>query len=101
MKEEKALLRDQKCLLIWYAFKAQSTTKVEDTLASYGVEPVMVPKNMTYLLQPLDVTTNGSLYVYMYAYMYMYTYIYIYMYVMYICMLICHMSILIICVYDL
>ena len=78
MKEEKALLRDQKSLLIWYAFKAQSTTKVEDTLASYGVEPVMVPKNMTYLLQPLDVTTNGSLYVYMYAYMYMYTYIYIY-----------------------
>ena len=61
MKEEKALPRDHKGLLIWNAFKAQSTTKVEDTLASYGIEIVMVPKNITHLLQPLDLTTNGSL----------------------------------------
>ena len=61
MKEEKALPQDHKGLLIWDAFKAQSTTKVEDTLASYSIETVMVPKNMTHLLQPLDLTTNGSL----------------------------------------
>ena len=61
MKEEKALPQDQKSLLIWYAFKVQSTTKVEDTLASYGIEKFMVPKNMTHLLQTLDLTTNGSL----------------------------------------
>ena len=61
MKEEKALPRDQKCLLIWDAFKAQPTTKIEDTLASYDIETVMLPKNMTYLLQPLDLTTNNSL----------------------------------------
>ena len=61
VKEEKALPRDQKSLLIWDAFKAQSTTKVEDTLASYGIKTVMVSKNMTHLLQPLDLTTNGSL----------------------------------------
>lgn len=61
VKEEKALPRNQKSLLIWDAFKAQSTTKVEATLASYGIETVMVPKNMTHLLQPLDLTTNGSL----------------------------------------
>ena len=61
MKEEKVLPRDQKCLLIWDAFKAQPTTKIEDTLASYDIETVMLPKNMTYLLQPLDLTTNNSL----------------------------------------
>ena len=61
MKEEKALPRDKKSLLIWDLFKAQYTTKVEDTLAGYGIETVMVPKNMTHLLQPLDLTANGSL----------------------------------------
>ena len=50
VKEEKALLQDPKSLLMWDAFKAQLTTKVEDTLASYGIEAVMVPKNMTQLL---------------------------------------------------
>ena len=33
---------------------------VIDTLSSYGIESVMVPKNMTHLLQPLDLTTNAS-----------------------------------------
>ena len=31
-----------------------------DTLSSFGIETVMVPKNMTHLLQPLDLTTNAS-----------------------------------------
>ena len=31
-----------------------------DTLTSYGIESVMVPKNMSHLLQPLDSTTNAS-----------------------------------------
>ena len=47
--------------LMWDAFKAQSNTKVEDTLASYGIKTAMTPNNMTHLLQPLDLTTNGSL----------------------------------------
>ena len=42
------------------AFKDQSTPKVMDILSSYGVESVMVPRNMTHLLQPLDLTTNAS-----------------------------------------
>ena len=61
MTEEKVLPQDEKSLLIWDAFKAQSTTKVEDNLACYGIETVMVSKDMTHLLQPLDLTTNGSL----------------------------------------
>ena len=60
VKEEKALPESQKSLLVWDAFKAQSTPKVMDTLSSFGIETVMVPKNMTHLLQPLDLTTNAS-----------------------------------------
>ena len=52
VKEEKALPRDQRSLLIWDPFKTQSTTKVEDTLESYGIGTDIVPKNMTHLLQP-------------------------------------------------
>ena len=61
VKEVKGLSSDQNSLLIWDAFKAQSTPKVLDLLSSYGIQTVMVPKNMTHLLQPLDLTTNGSL----------------------------------------
>ena len=60
VKEEKALPQSQKSLLVWDAFKTQSTPKVVDTLSSYGIESAMVPKNMTHLLQPLDLTTNAS-----------------------------------------
>ena len=60
VKEEKALLQSQKSLLVWDAFKTQSTPKVMDTLSSYGIESVMIPKNMNHLLQPLDLTTNTS-----------------------------------------
>ena len=61
VKEEKVLPREQKSLFIWDAFKAQSTTNVEDTLASYSIKTLMVPKNMTHLLQLWDLPTNGSL----------------------------------------
>ena len=60
IKEQKSLPQSQKTLLLWDAFKAQSTQKVKDTLSSYNIESVMVPKNMTHLLQPLDLTTNAS-----------------------------------------
>ena len=60
-RKKRKLCRDQKSLLIWDAFKAKSTAKVEDTLASYGIKTVMVPKNRTHLLQPQGLTTGGSL----------------------------------------
>ena len=60
VKEKKFLPPSQKSLLLWDAFKAQSTPKVMDILSSYGIESVMVPRNMTHLLQPLDLTTNAS-----------------------------------------
>ena len=60
VKEEKFLPPSQKSLLLWDAFKAQSTPKVMDILSSYGTESVMVPRNMTHLLQPLDLPTNAS-----------------------------------------
>ena len=59
VKEEKALPQSQKNILVWNAFKAQSTPKVMDTLSSYSLESVMVPKNMTHLLQPLDLTNTS------------------------------------------
>ena len=52
---------DQKSLLIWDAFKGQGTPRVQEMLAELGVVVVMVLKNMAYLLQPLDVTTNGTI----------------------------------------
>ena len=60
VKEEKFLPPSQKSLLLWDVFKAHSTLKVMDILSSYGTESVMVPRNMTHLLQPLDLTTNPS-----------------------------------------
>ena len=60
VKEEKALTQSEKSLLVRDIFKAQSTPKVMDTLSSYGIEVVIVPKNMTHLLQPFDLTTNAS-----------------------------------------
>ena len=60
MKEEKDLPQSQKSLLVWDTCKTQSTPKEMNTLPSYGIEPVMVPKNITHLLQPLDLTTNAS-----------------------------------------
>ena len=60
IKEEKSLPESQKSLLLWDAFNTQSTQKVKDALTTHNIELVMVPKNMTHLLQPLDLTTNAS-----------------------------------------
>ena len=51
----------QKSLLLWDAFKAQSTNSVIEKLDESNIECVMIPKNMTHLLQPLDLTTNGAM----------------------------------------
>ena len=45
--------------MIWDAFKAQSTEKVELELEHLNIKDVEVPKNLTHLLQPLELTTNG------------------------------------------
>ena len=58
VKERLGLDVSQKSLLLWDAFKAQSTNSVIEKLDELNIECVMVPKNMTHLLQPLDLTTN-------------------------------------------
>ena len=61
VREELGLQNDQKALILWDAFKAQSTDKVTKVLEFLNIIQVMVPKNMTHLLQPLDLTTNASM----------------------------------------
>ena len=51
---------NQKALLIWDAFRSQQSQPTTDTLEDYNLVTVMVPKNLTHLLQPHDLTTNGS-----------------------------------------
>ena len=43
------------------AFKTQTTDLVNAKLDELNVERIMVPKNMTHLLQPLDLTTNSAM----------------------------------------
>ena len=54
------LQNDQKTLILWDAFKAQSTDKVTKELERLNIVQVMVLKNMTHPLQLLDLTTNAS-----------------------------------------
>ena len=61
LKKKKGIPNDQKSLLIWDAFKAQSRANVFNVLSKHEMESVMVPKNMTHLFQPLGLTTNVSL----------------------------------------
>lgn len=61
IKERLNLPDDQKSLLIWDAFKGQNTDAVMARLAELNILTVLVPKNLTHLLQPLDITTNGSI----------------------------------------
>ena len=60
VKEEMGLPIEQKALLIWDAFKGQQSQVITDALDNYNLVTVMVPKNLTHLLQPLDLTRNGS-----------------------------------------
>ena len=57
--EKKTTLRqNQIACLIWDAFNTQSTENVEPELEHLNIKDVKIPKNMTHLLQPLDLTTN-------------------------------------------
>ena len=60
VREELGLQNDQKALILCDAFKAQSTDKVTKELEHLNIVQVTVPKNMTHLLQPLDLKTNAS-----------------------------------------
>ena len=60
VREELRLQNDQKALILWDAFQAQSTDKVTKELERLNIVQVMLPKNMTHLLQPLGLTTNTS-----------------------------------------
>ncbi|KAI6659576.1 hypothetical protein LOD99_14499 [Oopsacas minuta] len=59
-KEELGLGRDHKFLLIWDAFKAQGTDGTCKTLEELNAITVMTPKNLTHLLQSLDLSRNRS-----------------------------------------
>ena len=61
VKEKLGLPQDKKCLLIWDAFTGQNTARVKERLEELGIITVQVPKNLTHLLQPLDITTNGKI----------------------------------------
>ena len=61
VKKELQVPNYQKSFFIWDAFKGQVTPRVQERLAELVVVVVMVPKNMTHLLQPLDVTTNDTI----------------------------------------
>ena len=60
VKEEMGLPIDQKVLLIWDAFRGQNSQLIKDALDDYSIVTVMVPKNLTHLLQPFDLTTNNG-----------------------------------------
>ena len=58
MKEKRNLPDEQKCLMVWDAFRAQECAAVLNKLEELNIVTVQVPKNLTHLLQPLDLTTN-------------------------------------------
>ena len=60
VREELGLQNDQKALILWDAFKAQSTDKVTKGLERLNIVQVMVPKIITHLLKPLELTTISS-----------------------------------------
>ena len=59
VKEELQVPNYQNFLPLWDAFKRQGIPRVQERLAELGAVIVMLPKVMTHLLQPLDVTNNG------------------------------------------
>ena len=60
VREELGLQNDQKALILWDAFKAQSTDKVTKGFERLNIVQVMVPQNITHLLKPLELTTIAS-----------------------------------------
>ena len=59
-KELLHLNESQKSCIVWDAFKGQETPAVKSKLKELNIEEVGVPKNLTHLLQPLDLTTNST-----------------------------------------
>ena len=59
VKKDLSLPKDQKALLIWDAFTGQNTV-VKKRLFDVGILTVNVPKHLTHLLQPPDLTTNAT-----------------------------------------
>ena len=59
-KKDLNLPNDQKSLLIWDVFTGQNTDAVMNRLSELNILIVNVPKNLTHLLQPLDLTTNAT-----------------------------------------
>ena len=59
IRQEENLPVSQKALVIMDVFSGQMASVVLDCFKDNKIEVVCVPANMTYLLQPLDLTVNG------------------------------------------
>ena len=59
-KKDLNLTNDQNSVLIWDAFTGQNTDAVNNRLSELNIFIVNVPKNLTHLLQLLDLTTNAA-----------------------------------------
>ena len=59
VRQEENLPVSQKALAIMDVFSGQITSVVLDCFKDNKIEVVCMPANMTYLLQPLDLTVNG------------------------------------------
>ena len=57
--EELELSEDQKYLLIYNVFKAQTTDKYHGHLDENNIACVQVPPNLTHIFQPLDLNANA------------------------------------------
>lgn len=61
VKAKLGLPATQKALIVWDAFKGHGCVSVKKLLADTNVETSDVPKNLTHLLSPLDLTVNKSI----------------------------------------
>ena len=58
-RAELDLEEEQKCILIFYVFKAQCTQRVFDLIDENHCVTVFVPANLAHIFQPLDFAING------------------------------------------
>ena len=61
MKKKLEIGVSQNSLFLWDAFKAQATALDNAKLDELSIERDMVPKNMTHLLQPVDLATDNAM----------------------------------------
>ena len=59
-KKDLNLTNDQNSVLIWDAFTGQNNDAVNNRISELNIFTVNVPKNLTHLLQLLDLTTNAA-----------------------------------------